>query len=114
MGREDRRYHRIEYFDEYRPQLSIRVKKGEKKSGWKSYKVLDVSEKGLRIAEDDAGGLGPQSEFEAQITFSDGESYDIEGKVLRVINNNELGIYLTRGIPLSRIIKEQKLLKSSG
>lgn len=76
--------------------------------------MLDISEKGLRIAEDDAGELGPQSEFEAKITFSDGESYDIEGKVLRVVNNNELGVYLTRGIPLSRIIKEQKLLKSLG
>ena len=107
MEIERRLFPRIKYPDDRRPELAIRQKEGEVKK----YKVADISEKGIGLTGEELRGLQPKSRIEAQITFSDGRLLAVEGELLRVSKNNA-GIYLTKGIPFSRITMEQILLRN--
>ncbi len=108
MRGDRREFYRVEYPDGYRPKMVLRHKAGEVKK----YEVIDISEKGINIVGKEMSELRPKSKIDAQITFTDGESVDIKGKVLRV-NEDQVAIYLAKGIPLPRIIKEQMLLRNS-
>ena len=108
MRGDRREFYRVEYPDGYRPKMVLRHKAGEVKK----CDVVDISEKGISIAGEEVSELKPKSKIEAQITFMDGESVDVKGKVLRV-NEDQVAIYLAKGIPLPRIIKEQMLLRNA-
>ncbi len=106
MERDRRQFKRIIYPEDRTPKLSIRQKEGETKR----YEVLDISEKGIRLTGEELGELQPKSRIEAQITFSDGESIDVEGEMLRV-SDDQAVVYLYTEIPPSRITKENELLR---
>ena len=106
MERERRQFLRIKYPDDLRPELLIKLKGGE----IKKCVVVNISEKGISFVGEELAGLQQNSRIDTKITFSDGESLDVEGAVLRVIGNYAV-MYLPKGIPLSRIKKEQKLLR---
>ncbi len=102
MEKDRRQFHRIKYPDGRRPKIIVRVKKG----AGKEYKVMNISERGISITGEEVSGLQAKTRIEAKITFSDGDSLEIEGEVLRVIDNRAV-IYLSKGIPSHIIIKEQ-------
>lgn len=106
MDSERRQTDRIKYPDDDMPMLLIKLKEGEVKK----YKVTDISEKGMGLKGEDLSGLQPKSRINGQITFSDGESIDVEGEVSRVTDNH-VAIHLRKGIPLPRIMMEQILLE---
>ncbi len=106
MEIERRLFPRVKYPDDCRPELLIKQKEGEVKQ----YEVVDISEKGIGLKGEDLSGLQPKSRIEAQIIFTDGRLLAVEGELLRVSKNNA-GIYLTKGIPFSRITMEQILLR---
>lgn len=103
-----RRFFRIKYGDRFRPILEARVKEGEAELEWKEYKVIDISERGMRFSGEEVSGFRPKSKIEAEITFSDGETFQIEGEVLR-ITGNQVAVGFSEGVPFSRIINELKL-----
>ncbi len=105
MDSDRRQTDRIKYPDDW-PELLMKQKEGEVKQ----YEVADISEKGIGLIGKDLSGLQPKSRIKGQITFSDGESIDIEGEVSRVTGNHA-AIYLAKGIPLSRIMMEQMLFE---
>ncbi len=104
MEDDRRQYQRIKYPDESRPILVIGIENGEEEYEGREYSVIDLSEKGIRLTGDEVSGLKYRSKIEAQITFSDGESVDVEGEVLRVIGN-QVALYLSKGLSFSRIIQ---------
>ncbi len=101
IEKDRRRFHRIKYPDDRRPKIIIKGK---------DFGGVDISERGISLTGEDVAGLQDRSRIEAQITFSDGETLDIEGEVSRVTGNHA-AIYLPKGIPLSRIKKELELLR---
>lgn len=104
MEIERRQFKRIKYPDEHQPKIVVRTEEGEEIE----YSVIDISEKGVSLIGELAVGIKAESRIEASITFSDGESLDVKGKVLRVVGIY-IVIYLQEGIPPSRIQKEEEL-----
>ena len=67
------------------------------------FDVTDISEHGIKFY------LG--SKISGMITFHDGESLLIEGKIIR-IQNNEVAVHLSKAIPPDRMIEEQKNIEN--
>lgn len=96
---ERRRYYRIEYPAPMRPTLKIRKHE---------FQVLDISEKGVRFLKDKQVRFGRW--VSGEVTFYDGQTMIIEGKIVRNQENN-IGLFLTiKAIPYSKILSEQRLL----
>jgi hypothetical protein len=95
-----RAYFRIVYPAELRASLFI--------SGQR-FVVLDVSEKGVRIANPLNSKL-PDGEFRAIIKLNQGDPIDVFGRVIR-IDKNQVALILLRGIPYNAILAEQVLLR---
>ena len=91
---ERRTYIRLRYPQTERPKLMI--------SG-NEFDVTDISEHGIKFY------LG--SKISGTITFHDGESLLIEGKIIR-IQNNEVAVHLSKAIPSDRMIEEQKNIEN--
>ncbi len=104
MESDRRQFKRIKYPDEHKPKIVVRTEEGEEIE----YAVIDISEKGISLIGEEASGIMAELKIEATITFSDGESLDVKGEVLRVIGSYVV-IYLPEGIPPSRIQKEHEL-----
>jgi hypothetical protein len=96
-GQERRSAFRIMYEPHKRPVLKIRQEE---------FEVADISEKGLRILTekrfDNDNGL---IRFSAR--FGDGETVDMEGRVVWC-KNNEFGLHLKTIIPASILHREGK------
>ncbi len=107
MENERRQFDRVKYPDDDRPELLLSQKEGEAKK----CEVVDISEKGIGLISEELSGLHPKSRIEAKIIFPDGRLLAVEGKLLRV-GENKAGIYLTKGIPFSRITIEQIILRN--
>ena len=73
------------------------------------YQAIDVSEEGVKFRCDEYSGVKLGQTISATITFQDGESFDLEGKIMR-IQDNEIAIKLSKGIPYKRIVQEQRYL----
>lgn len=99
-GTQKREFFRVEYPIKYRPKLVIAEDENE-------YDVVDISERGVKFLS--KGGEGFEDNVEGTITFHDGESLDVVGKVLRRANNKVV-LSLVQKIPFRRIIKEQRYL----
>ena len=98
-GRELRKYFRLEYPPDEYPVIRI---------GRNPFPVLDISERGIRILN------ASQARFaewiRGTITFFDGESIDLEGRIVWE-KNGQIGIQIVvTPIPLARIMKEQQRL----
>ena len=91
-GRSRRNHFRIKYPYTDRPKLTMSAK---------GLEVIDISEQGVRFSLNGT--------MQATITFHDGQSLHVEGKIIRT-QNDEIVIQLSRGIPSDRILKEQKYL----
>lgn len=102
MEKDRRQFHRIKYLDGRRPKIIVRVKEGV----GKECKVVDISERGICVTGEEVSGLRVKARIDARITFSDGESLEIEGEVLRV-SDDRVVIHLSEGIPSHIIVKEQ-------
>ena len=96
---EKRQYFRLKYPADEKPKMII--------EGENINEVLDISEHGIRIYYDANVVVNP---VKAVITFLDRDSIAIEGKVVR-INDGEIALYLSKGIPVSVVEKEQKYLE---
>lgn len=96
---EKRRYYRVEYPPSLRPILKIRKHQ---------FEVLDISEKGIKFLTGEKIKFGRW--VSGRVTFYDGETLPIEGKIVREHENN-IGLFLTiKAIPYSKILSEQRLL----
>ena len=73
------------------------------------YQAIDVSEEGVKFRCDEYSGVKMGQTISATITFQDGESFDLEGKIAR-IQDNEIAITLSKGIPYKKIVQEQRYL----
>jgi hypothetical protein len=91
-GQDRRQHFRVKYPFSERPQLVITRDE---------FDILDISEQGIRFS------MGPI--IGETITFHDGESLNLEGKLLRT-QDSEVVIQLLKGIPPERISKEQRYL----
>ena len=91
-----RRHFRVAYPLSNRPQLLLN---GEK------YDVVDISEQGIKYCCPGCG-MTTGGALEGVVEFPDGETFDIEGKALRV----EVILQLRKGIPYTQIVKEQMRL----
>jgi len=96
---EQRKYYRIEYPASMRP--TIKITKNE-------FEVVDISEKGVRFSVDEEMIFGRW--VSAEVTFCDGETVTIEGRIVRKHENN-IGMLLSiKAIPYSKILSEQRYL----
>ena len=96
-GENTRQFYRVEYPDADRPRLV---------TGERSYAVVNISEKGGRFSPEDKVRPDAGTPVAGTITFGDGEEVEIEGEVLRAIEDDVI-ICFTRRIHFIRIIKEQ-------
>jgi hypothetical protein len=102
MGRDQRAYFRLRYPANERPRL--RAPGG-------STEATEISERGLRMV---VSGIPITSlvlgaVIKATVTFADHEAIDIEGIVYR-FDKHEVILTLTKPLPMSRIMKEQRYL----
>lgn len=97
--REKRRYFRIEYPASMKP--TIKIRKHE-------FEVENISEKGVMFLVEKDIKFGRW--VSGAVTFNDGQTVGVEGKIVRNVKNN-IGMFLTvKPIPYSRILSEQRLL----
>jgi hypothetical protein len=70
-----------------------------------AYPVVDLSEKGVKILNVNKRRM-PEDIFRFKMSFLDGETLDLVGKLQR-ISSNQIVLAILRGIPYQRILKEQ-------
>ncbi len=99
-GENKREFYRVRYPINDRPILKLLGNE---------FEVIDISEQGLRFLCKQCFEFKPNLKVQFKVTFHDDESLALEGKILR-IHENAVIIYLTQGIPLGRIIQEQKYI----
>ena len=100
MGNQERRrYYRIEYPALMRPTLKIRKHE---------FEVVNISEKGVMFLAEKKIKFGRW--VSGEVTFYDGQSMGIEGKIVRKYENNIGMVLPIKSIPYSRILSEQRLL----
>ncbi|MGV8121204.1 MAG: PilZ domain-containing protein [Candidatus Xenobiia bacterium LiM19] len=100
---ERRRFYRLRYPASVRPYMQYKR--------WK-FSVAEISEQGLRFLIIDEALDHLVLHMKATIFFNDGECLDIEGKILR-IEDDEIILQLSAGIPLKRMISEQHFVIKS-
>ncbi len=99
---EDQREHfRIRYPIAGRPGLSLLNY---------VFEVIDVSEHGIRFAGNKINQLQVEMELPATITFSDGSSLKVHGRILRV-DKKVVVMYMPESIPFVKIVAEQRFIK---
>lgn len=76
------------------------------------FNVLDLSEAGIRFSMDGFSGLKVEMDISGSLTFRDGESFLLHGKVIR-IDDNKVSLTLKKPIPLRKIMSEQRALITS-
>ena len=98
-NQEKRKFFRIEYPASMRPTLKVRKH---------VFEVVNISEKGVMFITDGKASFGRW--VIGEITFSDGQTVIVEGKIVRKREKN-IGMFLTiKSIPYSKILSEQRLL----
>jgi len=74
------------------------------------FEVIDVSEHGIRFAGNKINQLQAEMELPATITFSDGSSLKVQGRILRV-DRKVVVMYMPESIPFVKIAAEQRFIK---
>ncbi len=98
-----RNYFRLEYPKEARPQIEIRHT---------HYQVINLSERGVKFvfnSERQSLPAALEEDIDATIVFEDRSRAHVSGKILR-IDSDALVLELSEGVPLQRIMSEQRLL----
>ncbi len=101
--RPSRNYFRLEYPKEARPQIAI---------GDGKFPVINLSEKGVKFSFDPRRStfiLDTEHALDATIIFQDHGHTRVTGRILR-IDSNAVVLELTEGVPLQRIMTEQRIL----
>ncbi len=96
-----RKHYRVRYPIVYRPNLAILNN---------VYETLDLSEHGIRFFGNDVSRFHSDMKIEGMITFGDGISISMKGKIIRIDRNNAV-MFLTDSIPFERILAEQRYIK---
>jgi hypothetical protein len=98
-----RSYFRLEYPKEARPLIAI---------GDGKFSVINLSEKGVKFSFDAKRStfvLDTGNAVDATIIFQDRGRTQVTGKILR-IDSDAVVLELSEGVPLQRIMTEQRLL----
>ncbi len=99
-----RAYFRIVYPVGDRPKIMLRNE---------TFDVIDLSEMGVRFVSRNAGRwLGVAEALQATIVFFDKEKVTVIGRVLRA-NDDQVILHLSRGIPLTKVMAEQRRILQS-
>ena len=99
-----RQYYRIRYPLSYRPKVRIQ---GEDYEG----EVVELSERGVRFLYEGKIILSEGLDLEVTITFHNGESFGLQGEILRVTKENVI-VRFSDWLPLSCIMKEQIYMRN--
>ncbi len=100
-----REFHRLRYPDSYRPKIRIQ---GEDCY----YEAVELSEHGIRFLYKGPAQLSLALEIEVNITFHDGESFQLKGKLLRV-EKEDLIMRFSGSLTTNRLMKEQLFIKNN-
>ncbi len=98
-----REFYRIRYPDSYRPKIRIQDEEYDNET-------VELSERGVRFRYQGPGQLSKGLEIEMNITFYDGESFQLNGELLR-IRKEDIIMRFSERIPIYRLINEQLYLK---
>jgi hypothetical protein len=101
LDQNTRRHYRIPYPVAARPEGSF---------AGKPFFVVDLSEEGTKIQFTDAVQMPKGQMIRSRIKFQDGEIFEITGKVIRQESPVLIVMQLVEGIPLSKIMSEQRYL----
>lgn len=96
-----REYYRVRYPLTCRPNLAILNS---------VYEIMDLSENGIRFFGNDVSRFHSDMKIDGMITFGDGISIGIKGKIIRIDGNNAV-MFLMESIPFGRIVAEQRFIK---
>jgi hypothetical protein len=99
-----RQYYRIRYPQSYRPKVRI---PGADYEG----DVVELSERGVRFICDGKILLSQGSDLKVNITFHDGDFFELNGEILRV-TKEDIIVRFSDWLPLNRIMREQIYLRN--
>ncbi len=99
-GENTRRYYRVQYPDLIRPRL--RTEKG-------TFLIKSLSERSGHFIIEDETMVVPDETIYGDITFHNGETTFIDGRVLRALGDGFI-LFFSIGIPLKIIVNEQRYL----
>lgn len=77
--------------------------------GGTSFRVVELSERGLQFSSD---GPTPTEEVAGALKFPDGAEIAVAGAAVRAVRG-QVAVRLTRGIPLGRVLAEQRRIMRS-
>jgi hypothetical protein len=98
---ERRQYYRLTYPPELAPEVVILGT---------TFRVMDISEKGMRFRKDFHIRLDTSQSVRGTIIFQDLSKHEFQGYVLRVVNREAVVIFL-KNLPYQRIMSEQLFLQ---
>ncbi len=96
----EREHYRVAYPTSLRPKLLVQGH---------TFDVVDISERGIRFRLEKAEEPGPGFEVQGAVRFRRGETVNVRGVVLRVVQG-EVAAKLEEGVPLRVIMEEQRYL----
>ncbi len=101
-----RQFYRLTYPHSGRPELLV---------AGKTFPVVDISECGMRlqVQQNDIQTLPVGETVCGQVRFTDGESFEIAGAIIRhadVSGELQCAVFLSKGIPYSRMVAEQRFM----
>ncbi|MDH4027873.1 MAG: PilZ domain-containing protein [Nitrospirota bacterium] len=102
-GENKRQHYRIVYPISCRPSLKITRKE---------FEVVDISESGIRFLNKKWAPFTPGVRIQAEITFNDGDTLEIDGEILRVDDQVSI-LKLHNSIPFWKIVEEQRYIKKN-
>ncbi len=99
-----RQFHRIRYPLSFRPKVRIQGEDCD-------YRAVELSERGVRFLYKGPARLSAGLEIEVNITFSDGESFQLKGELLRVAKQDVI-MRFSGSLTTNRLMKEQLYIKN--
>lgn len=75
--------------------------------------VTEMSEEGLRFDARPVKDFYPLQRITGKLAFTQGEVISVMGTILRIASMGEVVVYLSHGIPLSVMMREQLRLRSA-
>lgn len=99
-----RQYYRIRYPLSYRPKVRIQGEDHESDA-------VELSERGVRFFYEGKIILSEGLDLNVHVTFHDGESFHLNGQILRVAKEDVI-VRFSDWLPLNRIMKEQIYLRN--
>ena len=100
---ERRQYYRLLYPPELAPEIVILGI---------TFRVLDISEKGLRFRKDFNSRLDTGQSIRGVLIFLDLSKFEFQGYILRVVNREAVVVFL-KNLPYQKIMAEQVFLQRS-